>query len=277
FDAGAARRMWVTNGTSPGTIELSTTAPPTGGPVTLGNTVIYQSEGSLAITDGTPAHTFTILSHAAGTAAFLFPNDFTVFNGKVYFAGVDQIFLGSSAIGLWATDGTTAGTVEVIPSGPENTGSTGRIGLNPRELTVFGSKLAFVGRIDIQDPDQIWVFDGSSSTPLRFPLNAEELAGLGNKLMFADFHNLGASDGTNGGTSFLNIAGAGPNGIRATDLTTVGNKVFFNGQDAASLFGLWTSDGTAGGTVELNVAGTYANGLNPHNLTAFGDKALFQG
>src|SRR5262245_52613506 len=125
-DASNAFHFWETDGTAINTVEMPSLPTPlqtfsgfnAPGAATLGTAVVYgSSTGELCITDGTAAHTFTVLSHAPGTTAFLFPDRFAVLGNKAYFNGADQ----SGASGLWATDGTTVGTVEIIPANPENT------------------------------------------------------------------------------------------------------------------------------------------------------------
>src|SRR4029079_6556989 len=71
-------------------------------------------------------------------------------------------------------------------------------------------------------------------------------------LFFAATHDnrieLWRTDGTPGGMIFLadfpfGVVGNGPDG-----LVSVGNRVFFTGQDAGHGVELWTSDGTIAGT-----------------------------
>ena len=65
----------------------------------------------LWVTDGTANGTHELLAEAAGATAAkdplgLNPNDLTVFNGEVFFSGLDKF----GRQQLWETDGTAAGT-----------------------------------------------------------------------------------------------------------------------------------------------------------------------
>jgi hypothetical protein len=94
FDATNHVSLWETDGTAGGTTEI-------GG---LGNAGISNvSTGGLLINSENP--------------------EFTVFNGAVYFRGVDA----NGTMGLWVTDGTAAHTHEVVQMG----------GLYPMDLTAF--------------------------------------------------------------------------------------------------------------------------------------------
>src|SRR5262249_44374057 len=206
-DASNATHFWETDGTAIGTVEMPSLPTPepifssfgAPGAASLGTAAVYgSSTGELCITDGTAAHTFTVLSHGPSTTANLFPTSFAVLGNKAYFSGVDQIFLGSAASGLWATDGTAAGTVEIVHSNPQNTGSLGRSGLSPRHLTVFTDKLAFIGRVS-SFGESIYVTDGTT-TSILLVAGPSDLAGFGNKFLYSTFNTLGVSDGTFPGT-----------------------------------------------------------------------------
>ena len=56
-----------------------------------------------------------------------------------------------------------------------------------------------------------------------------------------------------------------------TDLTVVGNDVWFEGKDASGNVGLWETDGTAAGANEL------VPGLIASNMTAYGNAVYFTG
>jgi ELWxxDGT repeat protein len=126
--------LWVTNGTAAGTHELtgindlySANADFT----VFNGKVLFDGVDSaglagLWVTDGTAAGTHEITVPGALTApgsggmfggagnlnVAVYP-DFTLFNGKVLFEGVDA----NVQVGLWVTDGTTAGTHEITTLG----------------------------------------------------------------------------------------------------------------------------------------------------------------
>src|SRR5438445_583700 len=104
-DASGGFNLWVTDGTSAGTSELTVAGAYSGG---LFSSVIV----------GRP--------------------DFTVLGSKALFQGVDA----SGHANLWVTDGASAGTSELTVAGASSNGLFP--GTNP-DFAVFGSKLLFAG------------------------------------------------------------------------------------------------------------------------------------
>ena len=145
--------------------------------------------------------------------------------------------------GLWATDGTAAGTTHLSVAGAGSGGNAFVAGgLQPADLTVFGSEVLFNGT-DAAGDGGLWV-----------------------------------TNGTGAGTSHLTVAGANSAyGLQPNDLTVFGSEVLFNGLDAAGDAGLWVTNGTGAGTSHLTVAGAYGLGLDPISLTVFGSEVLFDG
>src|SRR5262249_37501084 len=76
--------------------------------------------------------------------------DFTVFGSEVLFAGTDP----SNKRGLWVTDGTSAGTSEIMAGASS-------LGLSPTNIIAVGSEALFNG-IDTAGPNGLWVTDGTS-------------------------------------------------------------------------------------------------------------------
>ena len=219
--------LWVTSGTSAGTYEI-------GGAASAGVT------GALTAFD---------------------PEWLTAFHGKVLFSGLDSL----GGAGLWISDGTAAGTIEI--GGAKDAGVVGAYqgtlpGLHPgfpasTNLTfvVFGPKALFFGWDTAGDDQSIWVTDGTAAGTI-------ELGGLSN----------------------AGISGAYALGLGGNHFVAIGNKVVFNGYDSHHYEGLWVTDGTTGGTVEIGglnnagVTGASASvSLNPQELVAIGSKALFIG
>jgi ELWxxDGT repeat protein len=199
------------------------------------------------VSDGTAAgtHELTGISGANTGGSFLGASpDFTVFNGEALFQGKDAAGIG----GLWATDGTAAGTHEIVGA------------LNPSDLTVLNGQVLFAAT-DAANQTGLWVTNGTAA-------GTHELTGIS-----------GAFTGSGG------IFGGAPV-VAPPDLTVFNGKVLFNGIDSAQLSGLWVTDGTAAGTHELTgIAGAYTGGptggapggLDPKDLTVFGNKVLFEG
>ena len=218
------------------------------------------------------------------------PSDLTVFNDQILFSGNDA----HGQTGLWATDGTAAGTHEL--SGITGASTTG-IGLDPTGFTVFGDRALFSG-YDTSGQLGLWETDGTTAGthelsgiagasttgiglhPSDFVVYNEEVLFSGN-----DAHGqtgLWETDGTAAGTHELSgITGASTTGtgLAPTDFTVFNGHVLFSGNDAHGQTGLWETDGTAAGTHELTavVGASSLTGLAPYGLTPIGTPVLTAG
>src|SRR5262249_23933629 len=108
---------------------------------------------TLFVTDGTPAGPHEVA--VSGTFGSNFgPYDLTVFGDQILFGGRDS----AGRYGLWTTNGTDAGTVEIFPGGPPASN-----GLDPFELTVAGNKVIFEAgnHHNTGLPASLWVTDGT--------------------------------------------------------------------------------------------------------------------
>ena len=113
----------------------------------LPNVVLFQASADpntqgLWETNGTAAGTF-LVTNGSFVDGFR-PNalslmDITVFGNQVLFSGRNA----SGKYGLWTTDATVAGTVELTGIAGAGTGTN--VGLNPSDLTVFGAEVLFNG------------------------------------------------------------------------------------------------------------------------------------
>lgn len=284
-DLHAFPSLWLTDGTSPGTVELASFQIPLRPPTdltALGNKVLFaegSSETNLWVTDGTSTGTSELNVISIYGQPLETPSDLTVFGNKVLFSG-----FGGDGANLWVTDGTVAGTSELIVSG-SYTGVLTTGALAPADLTVFGTKVLFAG----SGPESalagnLWITDGTAAGTSEIAttggyginaINPQDITTIGNKALFSGIdlspgpmgrRGLWVTDGTAAGTSQLAVAGASPlAGLGPSDLVALGNKAFFLG--AAGLF---VSDGTSAGTSELLGPPT-----NPLDLMAFGTKVIF--
>ena len=296
-DATGAASLWVTEGTSAGTSELSVAGANAGGlfanviaphlTVFAGKALFVGEDAngtiSLWTTDGTGPGTSELAaagSYASGLFFDVAAPDFTVLGGKVLFQGEDA----AGNANLWVTDGTSGGTSELSVAGA-NPGGLFDLGFFPSgfspAFTILGTRALFEG-YDASGIDGLWVTDGTSAgsseltvagsfaSGLFFDVSAPDLTVFGGKALFVGEDTSGnislwSTDGTGAGTSELTVAGSKVTGlffnITAPDFTVLGNKVLFAGQDAAGNSSLWVTDGTAGGTSELAVAGASAGGL----------------
>ena len=245
---GTSNGIWVTDGTTAGTVKLSNAGNEPYPLSAVGNTLYFSATlpatgRELWKTDGTAAGTMMVADLYPGTAnANLYNRNAGVSIGNVYYFSCTNSGQGTD---LWRTNGTSAGTVLVkhIPSGYE--GATG--------LTVIGSTLYFCIN-DLEHGYELWRSDGTSAgtfmvkdiVPGAGSGVSGYLANAGNQLFFSarldDKYALWRSDGTEAGTvPVIPLI----NSVQT--LPVIGNEVLFsnllNGK-----YELWKSDGTAAGT-----------------------------
>ena len=213
----------------------------------LPNVVLFQGSADpntqgLWETNGTATGTF-LVTNGPFVDGFR-PNalslmDLTVFGNQVLFSGRNA----SGKYGLWTTDATAAGTMELTGIAGAGTGTN--VGLNPSDLTVFGGEV---------------LFNGVDNT-------AGNVGGLW------------VTNGTGPGThEITGISGAASTGVDPTDITVFGSQALFGGVDTAGHHGLWMTNGSAAGTHEITgIGGAAASGVDPTDITVFGGEALFNG
>jgi ELWxxDGT repeat protein len=218
-------------------------------------------------------------------------------NGQILFSGIDA----AGNYGLWATNGTAAGTHEI--TGISNAFSLGLFhGLNANaSLVAFNNEVLFDGMNAAYHPG-LWVTDGTAAGTHEltgisgagsgglFAANAANVAVnpdftvFGGEVLFnsvdaASHSGLWVTDGTAAGTHELTgISGASASGINPAAFTVFNNEVFFNGVDAAGHNGLWVTNGTASGTHELTgISGASPSGIDPGPFTVFKGELTFAG
>jgi hypothetical protein len=144
LDASDHINLWVTDGTAAGTNELT----PAG------------------------AYYYGLLDIGGGVSP-----DFTALGGRILFEGVDT----SGQSNLWVTDGTSAGTTELLVGLPSTFAP---------DFTVIGSKALFAAVAVAGKRRDLWVTDGtakgSSDLTSASPTapNPSDLTVLGNKALF---------------------------------------------------------------------------------------------
>jgi ELWxxDGT repeat protein len=194
----------------------------------------------------------------------------------------DGLDANGSTFGLWVTDGTAAGTYELV-------GGFG--GSGPSYLTLFHNEVLF----GVFDGSGLWETDGTAAGTHELAtmnvggtataMGQSAIAVLGNKALFCvqdpdGTFGLWVTNGTAKGTHELAVIGASASeGLYPANLTALNAKeVLFNGIDANGNRGLWVTDGTAAGTHELTgITGASSSGLNPQDITVFKGHAFFGG
>jgi ELWxxDGT repeat protein len=141
--------LWVTNGTAPGTFELTGIAgansngllPTTPDMTVFNGEVLFQGadasgNSGLWVTNGTAGGTSELTgisgAFSGGIFSSVFGPAFAVFNGEVLFEGTDA----SNKQGLWVTNGTSAGTHELTGIAGASTSFSGLEPLSLASVTL---------------------------------------------------------------------------------------------------------------------------------------------
>ena len=173
-DGENGQELWVSDGTTEGTTlvaDIRTVISNYGYSFgsfprnfTEFNGKLYFNAGNdevgreLWVTDGTTEGTTLVVDISPGGNSYYsgsYPENFTEFNGKLYFTANDGI-TGSE---LWVTDGTSEGTTlvaDIRPSGNNYNGSS------PENFTEFNGKLYFTAN-DGTTGEELWVTDGTAA------------------------------------------------------------------------------------------------------------------
>ncbi len=272
---GGTRVLWRSDGTAGGTSVVAVPGASTGGVnpqsiTAFGDGALFvgsgaDNPGDLFFTDATTAGTREIaaLLPVYGNGTQFQPLD--VLNGREIFLGPGPQF---DQPGLYATDGTAAGTV-VIAALPYGTSD----GLSS---AVAGSRLLYAA---VGSALGLYATDGTAAGTLGILPSeiAGNLVSLSDKVVLTVStptarNALWVSDGTAVGTAAIAVANLPqPQQIFASNLTQFGKQVLFNGIDTianggtGTSYGLWITDGTAAGTREI------VAGLAPASITALAD------
>jgi len=267
-DPNFGRELWVTDGTTPGTVQVKDICPGdcSSNPLNLidvNGTLFFSADDPSGValwkSDGTAAGTVLIkapcpVSSGLSCAAL----DFTTVNGVLFFT----IRLNGVHVQLWKSDGSPNGTAMIL----DNVGFAQTSGPPEFDLTNLNGTLFFISA-DANSNHALWKSDGTTGGTVMvkggFPSvcsiatnictpGFSRLTGVNGKLFFAGndgVHGvtLWTSDGTASGTVMLCSNCSFPSGMIGFQAAT-----FFFATDAAS-FGLWKSDGTGGGTVLVRI------------------------
>lgn len=261
----AGQQVWVTDGSSAGTRQVTdiiSTNQTYGTPVLLGLTgtnlvfaqIVSNNTMQLLLTDGTAAGTTTLSSFAQNQYGLV--SDSIAINNKVYVALESN--LTCCEPDLWATDGTSAGTVRIDSNEGYPT-----FHLQPSSLLPFGDSVALLTDTENQGVQLSLV---NTTTNALTILATASGASFGSTIATMDSFilflsgtpNTGQqvwrSDGTLPGTAMVVGLGAGVQFSQLGQnivMTRVGDRAIFQGENAQNGPQLWSSDGTAQGTVPL--------------------------
>lgn len=277
-DADHGTELWTSDGTAAGTrlfldIDPGPTSSSPSPPTVYKNQLLFTAYDGIHgrepwITDGTVAGTRMLKDIDPGSASSS-PTSFVTMGDNVYFLATG---------GLWKTDGTESGTVNVAA-------------VSARNLTAAGSQLFFEG-FTAASNWELWVSDGTGAgtrmvTEIAPGTNAAfdsayasvGPAPFGGRVLFVADDGLHGremwiSDGTAAGTHMVRDFIPGENGLwdgEYLDFAVLGGRAYFQGGDSE----LWVTDGTDAGTAFF--ADLYPGGLPsfPSQFHAVNGKIYF--
>lgn len=243
YDYQGKNGLWVSDGTPNGTYEITELNSAPSAITAINNKVIFenidtQGQNNLWVSDGTPAGTAELAgikgANSSGVWGTFSGLGMAELDGKVIFSGLND----SGTYGLWITDGTVAGTMEI----PVQGAAEGSLGLRADNFVTFNGRVLFRG-FGADGTIGLWTTDGTAA-------GTQELAGINGAYLL------------------------GPDPVW---MTVYENEVVFEGIDDANQFGLWVTDGTTAGTHELkNIPNLNIKtlGLDP-NFTVVNGELMF--
>jgi ELWxxDGT repeat protein len=271
-NAGTGYDLWKSDGSGTGTMRVKSSSivtPPVHA-VSVGNNVIFNQGGENWWSDGTAAGTFALNVQSSGGLATV--PYYAILGPEVFFTGRR----GNGFNGLWKTNGTPGGTVEVAA------------GITPENLITVGNGIVFWFRGDL------WRTDGTLAgtqriTTIPAPAPARSRAGTnthpswvvtGNKLYFGN-DELYVTDGTLAGTRLVKDifpgedASQNANDSKPYDLVVLNDTIYFAAASKDIGRELWKSNGTAAGTVLVNDIRPGACGSGVSELAVMDGKLYF--
>lgn len=180
--------------------------------------------GLMASTDGV---TFTPITSGISASSLV------AAGGIAYFAATDEN--GNNA-GLWRTDGTTAGTININPPA---------MVLDPVNITPLGDGGAvFANQDPAGGPSTLWYTGGTFGSTSEI-----DNAGSGSPSVVSVLTNVGTA--------------------------TVGGQAIFGAIDSFGNYSVWATDGTPAGSREIFDGGNAGSATRPIlGVTAWGDKVI---
>ncbi len=275
-------QLWVTDGTSSGTVQVTSIPWLPDGPDENHPTQLVDSGAGFLFFTGNDSVNGRALWRSDGTAGGTTvvkqigaPSDqrgtqpWVAANGILYFVGS----AGTGTSTFWRSDGTSAGTYA--------------LGANlafPASLTMVDGQFVYFTAWDTTVGYELRYSDGTSNGTYLvkdiLPGTSSEdwpsdLVAIQDKVFFSDSngvngYELWTSDGTAAGTVMVSDINAGAGSSYPSQLTVVGNLLYFTAFDGVNQ-GLWVSDGTPSGT--SLVPGT--TGISVDALTVSGTQKLF--
>jgi ELWxxDGT repeat protein len=284
--------LWRTDGTSAGTYRVKDINPGPGSSSPADFTldwyqgwILFTADDGvhgreLWVTDGTEAGTllfYDLVPGSAGSSPAKFVRTVVGGQGRVFFTA-----LTGSGEELWATDGATEGTYQVLDINPGVDGSLPSIVVPAQcaagQVVLFAATDPVGGR-------ELWRSDGTAAGTVQVrnlrnganSSNPEHLVNAGASLGTDEVYfsaigtqgkELWKTDGTQAGTvqvKDIRVGGASS----PQQLTAIGpSLVYFSANDGTTGRELWRSDGTEAGTVRIRDLNPGTANSSPVRITA---------
>ncbi len=243
------------------------------------------------MTDGTTAGTMLLKDIKPGSSAGVASLTSTILNGKIIFMASEGTTSGWELWTSDGTSSGTVMLKDINP-GPGSSYPVFLLKRNSWELAVLGGKAFFFADNGV-DGKELWVTDGTAAgTQLLKDINPGGVSGfddtetdlstviLNGKLYFTAAtattgSELWVTDGTSAGTNLLKDLNPGVASSVPLELTLCQGKIIFSAIENTSGKELWISDGTAAGTGLLKDINPGVGNSTPSGFQVFGNKVIF--
>ena len=283
---------WVTDGTEAGTRMVADVFTGSGSSTpqeftAFGDQVVFSAKDdttdgragySMWISDGTEAGTIEFFEPGQSpTQSIGSQSELTTIDGLVYFnsATHDGTTAGQ---GVFASDGTSGGTVLLTAVNPNGRAFTGFFDM-PAGVMFNSADDSLTGST------YWWVTDGTSAGTTKIvssesDTNVTHAAQACNTLVYTGSfaeagRELGVTDGTEENSGLLLDMDGTSSSSSPYEFITVGDYSLFGGSSDGADGELWITDGSVAGTFELADIEQAGNGSWPYEFIAAGAKGFF--
>jgi ELWxxDGT repeat protein len=280
--------FWKSDGTPPGTggrFDLPADTVGITDVTALGPELYFllhrEAVSQIFRSDGTAGGTRMIFQQDCDCALFDSGVDFLRSNGRVYFSA-----WGDFTLALYQTDGTAAGTVQVVPSPDDPSADS----LYPQAFFEFQGNLYYFAANPDQDSSVSWILWKGRTAATAAPVKTvgfqyydpvtPEYTVLGGRLYFRAWDpdhgfELWRTDGTAAGTVLVRDIAPGDTSSDPQGLVAAGGRLWFSALDPDHGRELWTSDGTRQGTRLVEDLAPGPASAAPEQLTPFAGRLCF--